>query len=500
MTVLTLHRSETKPRNLLTVVRHRRQDALGPWSNQSSNSWTSEDLGNGLRLFSLDAPLADCRALVDGILDSATLVIDDHQIHYALEPTPRHRRAFRDERGLADPSMTSPFSRFSAEVVEYWSLSAKPRRHWLDLLDSRRGSTTLPLSRLGVPLDRLSDRVGNIMIAGAEDEVACDLAVGNGRTLRLYVDAKPLLPGAYRATVWASHAGDEVLRQEVTIKQRLTTIQLSSDVDRIGFAMFRTADGQCLDLMEAPLLMRISGRLKVNSASTLQFRDRQGRMYHEVNPPGPSSEIDVGLDDERGELDKGIRQRWLDRRVRERESAARRERNFARFLPADIDDAVSYLVELLRHDAAEKTPIYLADPYFRTQLPSDARNHLDLRKIYLDIFATTAGTPLRILCAKKKPAQDEPPPWWSTCAEQITAHVRVRSFRSQDGRTDGFHDRFLITPRREIMISHSFNGWHNHGVTFASLPQNVYLAEAERLWSMDVGSPTADLLVSEIGQ
>ena len=500
MTVLTLHRREMKPCNLLTVVRHRRQDALGPWSNEPSKTWTSEDLGNGLRLFSLNAPMEHCRALVDGILDSATLMIDDDQIHYAVEPTPRHRLAFRDERGLADASMTSPFARFSAEVVEYWSLSAEARRHWLDLLDSRRGRTPLPLSCLGVPLDRLSDRVGNIMIAGATDEVACDLAVGNGRTLRLHVDAQPLSPGAYRATVWASHAGDEVLRQEVTITQRLTTIQLASDVDHIGFAMFRTADGQCLDLMEAPLFMRISGRLRINSASTLQFRDRQGRVYHEVNPLGPSSEIDVGLDDERGELDKEIRQRWLDRRVREREAAARKERNFARFLPANLDDAVSYLVELLRHDADQKTPIYLADPYFETQLPSDARKHLDLRKIYLDIFATTAGTPLRILCAKKKPAQDDPPPWWSACPEQITAHVRVRSFRSQDGRTAGFHDRFLITPRREVIISHSINGWHNHGVTFASLPYDVYLAEAERLWSMDVGSPTADLLVSEIGQ
>ena len=34
---------------------------------------------------------------------------------------------------------------------------------------------------------------------------------------------------------------------------------------------------------------------------------------------------------------------------------------------------------------------------------------------------------------------------------------------------------FLITPRREIIISHSINGWHNHGVTFASLPYDVYL-------------------------
>ena len=72
----------------------------------------------------------------------------------------------------------------------------------------------------------------------------------------------------------------------------------------------------------------------------------------------------------------------------------------------------------------------------------------------------------------------------------------------QPGRTglEGFHDRFLITPRRELIITHSFNGWHNHGVTFASLPYDVYRAEAEQLWSMDVGSPTAELLVSEIGQ
>ena len=44
MTVLTLNRPETKPCNLLTVVRHRRQDALGPWSSQPSKTWTSEDL------------------------------------------------------------------------------------------------------------------------------------------------------------------------------------------------------------------------------------------------------------------------------------------------------------------------------------------------------------------------------------------------------------------------------------------------------------------------
>ena len=500
MTVLTLHRPEMKPCNLLTVVRHRRQDALGPWSNEPSKIWASEDLGNGLRLSSLDAPLEHCQALVEDILDAATLAIDGEQIDYALEPIPRRRRAFRDERGLADASMISPFSRHSAEIVEYWSLAAEPRRHWLDVLDSRHGHAPLPLSRLGVPLDRLTDRVGNLIIAGAEDEVACDLAAGHDRTLRLHVDADALPPGAYRATVWASHGGDEVLRQEVAVTQRLTVIELASDVDRIGFAMFRTADGQCIDLMEAPLIMQISGQLKVNSSSTLQFHDHQGRLFHEVNPAGPSSRIDLSFDDESGELDKEIRQRWLDRRVREREAAARREGNFERFPPAAFEDAVRYFVGLLREDADQKTPIYLADPYFVTQLTGNPQKYLDLKKLCLDIFATTAGTPLRILCTKKEQEQDDPPPWWSTCPEQITAHVHVRSFLSRDRRTAGFHDRYLITPRREIIITHSINGWHKDGVTFASFPYDVYRAEAERLWSMDVGSPTADLLVREIGR
>ena len=50
------------------------------------------------------------------------------------------------------------------------------------------------------------------------------------------------------------------------------------------------------------------------------------------------------------------------------------------------------------------------------------------------------------------------------------------------------------------MISHSINGWHKDGVTFATLPYDVYCAEADRLWFMDVGSTTADLLVREIGR
>ena len=500
MAVLTLNRAERTPCNLLTVVRHRRQDALGPWSNEPSKTWTSVDLGNGLRLFSLDAPLEHCQALVEDILEAATLTIDGEQIDYALEPNPRRHRAFRDTRGLADGSMISPFPRHSAEIVEYWCLAAEPRKHWLDVLGSRHGHAPLQLSRLGVPLDRFTDRVGNLMIVGAEDVIACDLVARHDRTLKLHVDTDEFLPGAYRATVWAIHAGDEVLRQELAITQRLTAIDLASDVDHVGFAIFRTIDGQCVDLMEAHLRLQISGQLQVNSGSTMQFHDRRGRLVHEVNPAGPSSRIDIRVDAEGDDLDKNIRQRWLDRRVREREATARREGNFERFGPDMFHDAVQYFTGLASRDADQKSPIYLADPYFVTHLMDNAGTDMDMKKLCIDIFAATAGSPLNILCAKRVHDQGDPPPWWSALPEQLTAHVRVRAFLSRDGKSAGFHDRYLITPKREIIITHSINGWHKDGVTFARLPYDVYRAEAERLWNMDVGSPTADLLVRKIGR
>ena len=498
MAVLTQRRPGERTHNLLTVLRHRRHDAQGPWSNERSKTWTSEDLGNGLRLCSLNGTLEHCQALIEDVLDSGTLAIDGDQINYTLEPIPRRRWAFRGPHGVADAAMISPFSQHSAEILEYWCLAAEPRRNWLDLLDSGYGQAPLPLSRLGVPLDRLSDRVGNLIVASAEDAITCDLAARHDRTLRLHVDAEELLPGDYRATVWASLGGDAVLRQEVPVAQRLTVIELESDVDRIGFAIFRTSDGQCIDFMEAPLLMQIGGEIRVSSGQTLQIRDKRGRFVHEVNPAGPSSRTDLRFENQSGELDKEIRQRWLERRVRERELDARREGNLERFGPDAFADAIRYFISVLSCDADQKTPIYLADPYFAIRLTNNSGTNLDLKKLCLDIFAVTAGTPLRILCAKKEQDQADPLPWWSSLPEQLRAHVTVRSFLKPDGISAGFHDRYLITAKREIILTHSINGWHKDGVTFARLPYDVYRAEAERLWSMDVSSDASDLLVREI--
>lgn len=501
MSILMLQHPDGQFLNLLTVVRHRQQDALGPWANEPSKAWTNEGLKNGLQLFSLDATLEHCQELIESILDTGILAIKENQICFALEPIPRRRWAFRNQLGHVDAAMISPFSKHSAEIIEYWSSTAAPRRDWLNILDSGHDDALLPLSRLGVPLDLLTDRVGNLIIAGAKDEITCDLDARHDRTLRLHIEADNLVSGDYLATVWASHAGDEVLRQEVPVTQRLTVIELASDVDSIGFAIFRTSDGQCIDLLEERLLMQIGGEIRVNSGTAIQIHDKRGRFFHEVNPTGPGLRFDLSFENEQHlKLDNEIRQRCLERRVRDREVAARREGNLERFGSGEFEGAAQYLTRLLHRDMEEKKPIYLADPYFANLLTENVGTKPDLLKLCLDIFAATAGTSLRILCAKEDHEQFDLPSWWSTLPEDITSHVKVRSFLKQDGNSAGFHDRFLITPKREIIITHSITGWHKDGVTFARLPYDVYRTEAERLWMTEVGSRTSALLVREISQ
>ena len=500
ITVLALARPQGRPCNLLTMVRHRRRDALGPWSDEPGGTWESEELGNGLRLSALDAPLEHCRALIEDILQTAMLTIDGEQINYMLESNPRQHRAYRDECGLADAPLRSPFVGHSAEIVEYWSFAEEARRHWLDILDSRRGRMPLELSRLGFPLDSLTDRVGNLMIAGAEDAMSCDLDVRHDRILVLRIDGDGFQPGAYRATVWASHAGDEVLRKELAVTQRETAIKVHSDVDHVGFAIYRNIDGQCIDLMAVHLLMQIGGKIKIDSGPTLQVRDRKRRRVHDVTPAAPTSGFDLSIDFSNTEFDRKIRQERLERQLREREEAARREGNVARFAPDEFGNAVQYYKGLLSQDSDQKTPIYLADPYLMKQLTDESGTDWGLDKLCMDMFAASAGTPLRILCTKEGQHLANLTPWWSSLPDQIKAHVSVRVFLSGCGKRRAFHDRFLITPKREIIITNSLNGWSSNGVTFISLSHDVYRAEAEQLWSISPGTSTSDFLVKEIGR
>lgn len=499
MTILTCQAPGAQPINLFTLVRHRRTDALGPWTGELDETWSSTDLGDELRLFSFSGSFERCRALVEQILDSGTLALDGLEIRYALEPYPRRHWAYRDKRPLIDASVASPFSRHSAEITEFWSFEEAPRSRWLEVLESLQGKPPPQLSRLGFPLDRRPDRVGNLMVAGAADAITCDLAAMRDRTLRFHAEGDDLLPGAYRATVWASHSGDEVVRREVAvIPQGHEAIALTSDVDHIAFAVHRTADGQCVDMMEVFLIMEANIAMTL-SGPTVHLRKRRPRSSHEVSPWDIRSTVSVHSDRDSAELDKGIRRQWLDRRIYEREAAARREGNLARFGPDEFDEAAQYFLGLLRQCTDPEAPIYLADRYFMTpfdKFETDKRQRLE--KFCLDMFAATTGRPLHILCTQK---DDGLSPWWSSYPRDLTGHVGVRAFRLRDGTPDGrpgFHDRYLVTHDREILITNSLNGWDVDGVTFVRLPYGVYRGEAERLWNLDVDSDTTDLHVREI--
>ena len=501
MTVLAWHEPDARPRNLFTLVRHRRRDALGPWASEAADQWFTDDLGHGLRVHFLDAPLEQCRAIVEQILDSGTLKTDGVEVEYLLHPIARRHWAYRDDSRLTDTSVRSPFVRHSAEIIEYWSFEAELRKRWLEILDSSSPSLLPRLIHLGFPLERRVDRVGNVMVAGAEDAIAFDLKARHDQTLRFCVEADDLLPGAYHATVWGCNSGNDVIRREVAVRPGEAEIKLASNVDRVGFAAYRTVDGQCVDLMETFLIMEVTGRVNVASNPTMLIENRQRRFNHEVTPAGSPSVFSIRSDDESAEIDKGIRRLWLERRLHEREAAARRDGNFVRFRPDEFDQAAQHIVHLLRRDSHRTEPLYLADPYFTPYLNERTEADSNLVQLYLQLFAATTGRSLRILCAQKK--QGDARPWWASYPETLTNHVRVRTVLKHDVHNPsklkrGFHDRYLITPEREIVMTHSFNGWCEDGVTFITLPFEVYRAEAEELWSMELESDTARVFVGEI--
>ena len=249
-------------------------------------------------------------------------------------------------------------------------------------------------------------------------------------------------------------------------------------------------DGQCVDLWEAVLIKEINIRMHLDSSPSLHLYDRRGRLFHKVTPRGPGSTFDVKSDGDSVELDKGIRRFSLDRRVYEREAAARQEGHLRRFPPSEFDQAVAHYKQLLRADADPAAPIYVADPCFMIHLKEE------VIRLYIDIVAATTGRPLHILCGA---IEKGVAPWQSCIPGALTNHVTVRAFfQRSDPPQPGFHDRYLITPEREILITNSFNGWRKHGVTFVSLPYGVYRAEAEQLWAMDVASASTSLCVEEI--
>ena len=490
LTVLVWRSRAGLVRNLFTFMRHRKREALGPWSSQPDATWTLEELGDDLSLLSFNASYEKCREHVDTILASGVLEAHEQEVHYVLEDNPRNHWAYRDYRRRSEASIRSPFSTHSAAITEYWSFEDEPHKRWLSLSDPLAGRLRTALRRLGFPLDRCPERVGNLLIAAAEDAITCRLTAHQDQTLRLHVEAKGLLPQTYRATVWASHSGDVVLRRELSVMPGQTTIGLVSEVDRTGFAICRDFDGQYVDLVENLPGMEALPTGRRGGQPPPPVPDPLVRVPQRVLPSLPDAVVS-GRSGAATRLDRGIRQQWLNRVAQQREAGARRDASLVRFGPGRFAEAARHFLYLLSHDSDQPGPTYLADPCFVGHTMAD-----EVARLFMDMCAAIRRRPLRILCAER-PANDAPA-WWAGYLREIEADVTVRTFVNRSDERGCFHDRYLITPGREVLITNSFNGWSRFGVTFVSLPYGLYRAEAEQLWALDPDSPSSDVLVREI--
>ena len=485
LTVLAWHPQGKPPVNLFTHVRHRRCDALGPWVGDRDESWSCEivsvNTGDGpgeLRLHRLDGPLEHCQLLVDGILATSVLNIGDLEIWYSLHHNARHYWAYRDLRGAADFAVTSPFDRYSAEVVEFWSFDDEQRDLWRELSKLPRTNLESLIESLKFPLDRRSERVGNLMIAGAEDEIVCDLYKHHHNSLLFRadrVDGADWQFGQYTVSVWANHSDDNVMQREIAVVTNETVIGLISEVDQIGFAIYRNSDGQCIDMMDVHLSMSINIGMNLDAGPNVMMHDRRRSVTNQVSLGAQRYMINVDADKYSDVRDRMIRRWVLDRRAFERAMEARHSRNLARFGPGQLDEAVDYFLDLLRRHTYSHEPIYLADPYFMTR-----RSDGSADRLHLGIFQTAMGRPLRIICGRQEGSA-----WWSNYPPGLIGHATVRSFTKND--VSLFHDRYLVTSEQEILISNSISGWDSDGVTFAALPYGVYREEAEALWAIPLG-------------
>ena len=485
LTVLAWHPKDRAPVNLFTHIRHRRYDALEPWVGDKDESWSchsvSVNAGNEpgeLRLYRLDGPLEHCQVIVDGILATSVLNIGDQEIWYSLHQDARRFWAYRDLRGASNFAVTSPFDRYSAEVLEFWSFDDELREVWRELLKLPQTNLEALIQRLKFPLDRRSERVGNLMIAGAEDGIVCDIHKHQHKSLLFRAERANGTGwqfGQYTASVWANHGDSRVLQRDIGIVANETVIDLVADVDQIGFALYRESDGQCIDMMDVQLSMGINFAMHMDAGPNVMMHDRKRSATNQVSLGSRRYMVNVDTDKYSNSVDRMIRQWVLDRRAFELGREARRAGNLARFGPGQLDKAVEHFLDLLRRHTYSEEPIYLADPFFMKRR-SDGRAD----RLYIGIFQTTMGRPLRIICGRREGSV-----WWSNYPPGLIGHATVRSFTKNDASL--FHDRFLVTSEQEILISNSISGWNSDGVTFAALPYGVYREEAEALWAMHVG-------------
>ena len=110
---------------------------------------------------------------------------------------------------------------------------------------------------------------------GAEDEIDCEL-ISKQNHLILSVNnagSKDLLENAYYATVWAGDSDDDLVQRHFEIDREDTVINVDSAIDKIGLAIYRRRDGQCIDMWEATLIQEINIGLTMATGQSLDIHD-----------------------------------------------------------------------------------------------------------------------------------------------------------------------------------------------------------------------------------
>ena len=149
---------------------------------------------------------------------------------------------------------------------------------------------------------------------------------------------------------------------------------------------------------------------------------------------------------------------------------ARRDGKY-RFRREQVDEAVEHLARLVRPKPGQEGAVYFVDPHFKGESDTEV-------KVLTAILLGARGQSLNILCGRWEVSRRFNFP------RSLIAQARIKSFTHADERGyPAIHDRYLLTPAGETIITNSVNGWEKDGVTFHSSPHEVYRTETEELWS-----------------
>ena len=500
MTVLAIQGTDGTSTNVFTLIRHRDSRSLGPWEKEENLNWYSdrvivENAGEtkSLTFYRCDAKMAKCQELVERILQEGKLEIEGQEIRFTLERQPRHHWAYQEEgtpRGKE--SFNSPFRNSSAEITEYWCFDAEAQERWTATVQTAAEGSEKMAAALHFPINQRLDRVGNLMIAKAQNGIDSEITARQDNRLILRVASRdwtepPL--GAYSATVWADNCGDKAIHRSIEICESETVINHESDVDLIGCEIYRNSDGECIDRYEAILIKEISFQMTVSGPPTeLNIHiPRKGYSINRQISSGSTASTFSVTNENNDSLDQAIRQKYRGYIARENDRSAHEDGKY-RFRPDQADEAVEHLAQLVRPKPGLQGPIYFVDPHFMAGGESEFEV-----KVLTAILSEARGQPLYILCGPWESNRRLPYP------KVLVAHATIRSFTSAgEPRSRAFHDRYLITPSGETIITNSAKGWDKHGVTFHSNPYEVYRAETEVLWSLNEGANRNGVLVEEV--